>query len=201
MSLTRSQEKTPKPFTLPQHPISLPYVDTEIENDALKRSVFRAVRKEMRNGGGLENINSLVQHVEMHPAFKQSRLLLEEMERIRKGQRLDAIQYPEMSSDPLHLQKRLATEFEYTKDMLLNLELLDKYGDDTWDTAFRISNNSSKLFQDELSILENRSLDINRKRKADQMEAQKLVSAVKRRWMDQCLKNRRIRKHMDKTRQ
>eukprot|EP01103_Thecamoeba_quadrilineata_P019635 TRINITY_DN8039_c0_g1_i1.p1 TRINITY_DN8039_c0_g1~~TRINITY_DN8039_c0_g1_i1.p1 ORF type:complete len:236 (-),score=52.22 TRINITY_DN8039_c0_g1_i1:101-808(-) len=177
---------------------ALPYFDDEFNDNAIKAQVWQLLEEEMRS---FQPPDYLAQYPSLPPLFDgttYAKLELERLSRNEKMKPLDQTRYllpgprPNKKTDVKSWENALTnaqSQLEHQYLRLINLELLNNYGANTW----HIHNESLKKIRDRASKMltsyRNQIDDINRKRRSEQVVAGKKIHQLQNHWEELCKKN------------
>ncbi|KAJ2040627.1 hypothetical protein GGI01_001078 [Coemansia sp. RSA 376] len=171
---------------------SLPYIDKEYDDPAIRSQVLEMIQEEM----GRMSPPAIPRSTSL---FKNSELLRKEYERVKSGRPLppfDIDRYKLEAPKEANIDEwqwasdNAASQLEHQSIRLVNLELLQQFGANAW----KLSN-----FQKErmLAVIENATdgykrtgVDLNKARKYEQVEAGVKLRDLESRWEEgvrQCI--------------
>jgi pre-mRNA-splicing factor SPF27 len=159
---------------------ALPYIDRDYHGE-MKEKVDALVELEMKRN----------QKKDIDGSFKFSEKIENEIERvlINKSQKIGGLSFerynvPEMGDDWEGAIKNAKSQYENIRNNLMNLELLDKYGEEIW----KLHNSQLESFLDELKrrVEMNRKeiMRINGERKRNQTEAGIIINELEEQWIE-----------------
>lgn len=132
---------------------------------------------------------------EVPELFSSNPLLTQELKRVQSkakpkpGQSLDTIRYTlpaPPAKAPLEAWKKAldnaASQLEHQSLRLSNLELMNKYGSNAWRVSNYLVEQEIARLQSTAEQIKDRTEEINRERKAKQLEAGDRLSSLESRW-------------------
>ncbi|KAJ3092092.1 hypothetical protein HK102_010811 [Quaeritorhiza haematococci] len=180
---------------------SLPYIDTEYNNEALRAEVERLVQEELAVlDKSQATKSSLPETVEL---FANNELLRKDLERVERGEPLQAIDTvrfrleappaptsDDESSSEAFLQSWMQAldnarcQLEHQHNRLINLELLNKFGSNAWRLNTFQLEQAVKNVENELAEIRGAVLMLNKNRKIDQLKGGSTIRALEARWTE-----------------
>jgi pre-mRNA-splicing factor SPF27 len=168
--------------------LSLPYIDDEYNE--IKDLVDDLVKAEMKEFKNCHSFND-----EETEVFESNPTLKAEMDRTAEGVKLKAIDLtrykieqekaaPSSVKDCEDYLGKQGIQHQHLALRLLNLELLERFGEGVWDRSIEelqslISHFRKKTDENNALIVE-----INRKRKLDQLDAGKELTRMEHKWIN-----------------
>ncbi|KAG0249708.1 hypothetical protein DFQ27_009841 [Actinomortierella ambigua] len=193
---------------------ALPYVDRQIDEPGVRTQVEKLIAAEMKRMPKPKDASTLYPDIDL---FKDNELILQELERVRKGKPMDPLdltryqlQPPSSTEDSsatssttipaaisgvseqlpaghdlwLQAVSNANAQLEHQDQRLLNLELLSKYGPNSWNIHnYQLEYELSQL-QQQLEASRQRVLDLNKLRKRDQTEAGQTLARLEHQWAE-----------------
>ena len=194
-------EALPAPSVDAQH-TALPYVDSQYNDPAVKAQVDALIEAEMRT---FKPSRSYLEPWPMYePDFEEHPLLHAEWLRVCDGQpmsKMDNARYQldpppaHQQADPAAWQRAVSNaqaQLEHQATRLGNLELLQQHGANLWRAHLNALDGASARVQSEQSELAQRVEALNRKRKAEQLQAGPRLQALEAEWVGGVKKNLEI---------
>ncbi|KAI8377400.1 Pre-mRNA-splicing factor SPF27 [Radiomyces spectabilis] len=179
---------------------ALPYVDREIDEGDMKATVDRLIEQEMRRMKKKDR-SSLPMQVEL---FQNNESLSQEWQRVSKKEPLDALdttryelQGPtdDKADDVQAWQAAVdntKAQLESQANSMFNLELLQKYGANAWRVHNYQMENYLKHIKKATEEYRSQIREINRQRKADQMQAAGSLRSLENKWSDLISQNLQV---------
>ena len=176
---------------------ALPYVD-EITPEE-RQVVDRLIHEELRSSR--KRPENYLEEVPPIPASTLSSLLTGELARIERGeafQSIDTARYDLVApvADDLDSWRSALenahAQLEHQRNRLINLELLQKYGADSWRAANETLTSCVNQLLADVAALKADSERVNRERKLLQTAAGREIKTLEREYMRLVLKNREI---------
>ncbi|KAI9033297.1 Pre-mRNA-splicing factor SPF27 [Hyaloraphidium curvatum] len=171
---------------------AMPYVDRDYETAAMKTQVDRMIQEELQRGGNRE-ATSLPKEIEL---FAGNKLLAAELERAAAGQKLAAIDFERYSlpAPPLDKDDDVAAweqavdnakaQMEAQYNRMMNLELLSKFGPNSWLMHNYQVEHLVKQLQAQLEDYRKKLLELNKTRKFDQISQGNVLQSLELRWSE-----------------
>ena len=181
---------------------ALPYIDSQYNDPTMKRRVDELIAEEMRS---FKPSRDYLEAWPMYePDFEDHPLLHAEWLRVCDGQpmsKLDTSRY-QLDPPPVHMQKDPAAwqravnnaqaQLEHQATRLQNLELLQQHGANLWRAHLNSLDAASVTLQHAQQELASRVEAVNRKRKAQQLQAAPRLQALEAEWVGAVKKNLEI---------
>eukprot|EP00298_Acanthocystis_sp_HF-20_P026787 c4615_g1_i1.p1 GENE.c4615_g1_i1~~c4615_g1_i1.p1 ORF type:complete len:217 (+),score=77.58 c4615_g1_i1:30-680(+) len=158
---------------------SLPYIDTQYAEPGMKEQVEKLIKNEMKT---FQPRKDYLAHLPSPPTiFERNPLLKQEFERIARGERIppiDTVRYQLNRPSTEHWNdisswntavNNARSQLEHQHLRLMNLELMLKYGSNSWLQHNQQVQQTTEVLKNQLSTLKNQITETNRKRKLDQM--------------------------------
>ncbi|CAG8619814.1 6091_t:CDS:2 [Ambispora gerdemannii] len=169
---------------------SLPYIDNEINYEGMREQVDKLVEQERRKRTKKDPPN-FPATIEL---FKDSPMLAAELQRVQLGkpmEQIDTNRYklePPQDSSNVESWKKAAdnskAQLEQQNLRLLNMELLHKYGANAWRLHNFQLEQELKQLQGTLEQYKQEILEVNKERKAEQLQAGKRLEMLESSWSD-----------------
>ncbi|CAG8629150.1 10184_t:CDS:2 [Ambispora leptoticha] len=169
---------------------SLPYIDNEINYEGMREQVDKLVDQERRKRTKKDPPN-FPTTIEL---FKDSPILAAELQRVQLGkpmEQIDTTRYklePPQDNSNVELWKKAVdnskAQLEQQNLRLLNMELLQKYGANAWRLHNFQLEQELKQLQDTLEQYKQEILEVNKERKAEQLQAGKKLEMLEFSWSD-----------------
>ncbi|KAG9304261.1 hypothetical protein G9A89_019823 [Geosiphon pyriformis] len=169
---------------------SLPYIDREIEIEGMREQIDKLVEQEMR-----KRTKKDPSHFPgTFDFFRDSPVLASEYQRVQLGkpmEQMDTNRYKleaPLDAGNIELWKKAVdnskAQLEQQNLRLLNMELLLKYGANAWRLHNFQLEHELKLFQSSLQQYRQEILELNKERKAEQLQAGKKLETLEYQWSD-----------------
>ncbi|OZJ04578.1 hypothetical protein BZG36_02777 [Bifiguratus adelaidae] len=166
---------------------ALPYIDKEIDDDGARDAVDKLIEAELRRTPRREP-----EHPKTIPLFDKDPMLKEDWKRVQQRKPLSALDNERYSlpgpindKDPESCRESVEntkSQLEHQTLRLLNLELLSKFGANSW----RLHNYQQEYqlaqLQKQVETYKEKVLEINRQRRFDQTQAGNTLSSLENKW-------------------
>lgn len=189
---------------------ALPYIDTAIDDDDDQRALaMKEVDDELELFPPDKDYLADMPDISIRP-FK-TELLDKELSRLETDERSDHVGLPieqinvevppptssKMTEEQLELWEKCLTQvrikIEYRQRQLMNLELLNNYGQPAWEQYIAQHEKLEKELKMELEDLNKRTQEVNWSRKTEQEKILKQLQVLQNEWNNLATKNHRIK--------
>ncbi|GAB5358829.1 hypothetical protein AAMO2058_000492400 [Amorphochlora amoebiformis] len=174
----------------------LPYIDKEYSNPALKSLVDKMVKEEMRSFRPPDYLASMPM-----PDTRQSSVVVRDMFDRKSAppktpfnsERYQVI--PPKSDDIKEWKaalKRAQTALEHQTTRVINLELMKRYGSNSWRAYADILGEHQEILSKYLKEQKHEIREMNRKRKASQLAVAPQIQQGEKKWFEYAYRNNEL---------
>ncbi|CAG8551569.1 13446_t:CDS:10, partial [Dentiscutata heterogama] len=173
---------------------SLPYIDQEIDYEGMRAKVDKLVEQEMRKRPSQSKRDYASHFPSNFELFKESPILAIEYQRVQQGKpitEMDTSRYkliePDDKEDDELWKKAVDNsnaQLYHQNLRFFNLELLQKFGPNSWKLHNYQLEHELQQFQRTLEDYRQRVLELNKRRKAEQIQAGSQVEALENKWTE-----------------
>ncbi|KAJ1919500.1 hypothetical protein H4219_001971 [Mycoemilia scoparia] len=180
---------------------ALPYIDKEYSNPDIKEKIDKLIESELKNTQDKPPRFSIPKPVTL---FEKNPILRAEYDRIKAKKPIEKFDISRYKLEPppkdkeddvqewISAASNAASQLEHQYLRMVNLELLQQFGANAW----RIHNfdleRILERLQDSTENLQNEITNINKLRKADQLEAGVKLKELQTRWINSINKSLQI---------
>jgi len=184
---------------------ALPYVDSQYNNPAVKRQVDALVEAELKTFAPRDYLEHLPLR---EPDFEAHPILQSEWLRVCAEQPMPQMDTSRYQLDPPPANKQSSVpaweravanaqaQLEHQSTRLENLELLQKHGANLWRVHLNALEAANGRLEGEQAELVAQIAELNRKRKADQVEVGPKLARLESDWVNAVKKNLQIEGHV-----
>ncbi|GBB88106.1 hypothetical protein RclHR1_14620006 [Rhizophagus clarus] len=173
---------------------SLPYFDQEIDYEGMRSKVDKLVEQEMKKRPVSVKRDQALNFPANFEFFKDSTILATEYQRVQQGKpivEMDTSRYklaePENKDDQEAWNDAVnnsKAQLQHQNLRMFNLELLQKFGANSWRLHNYQLENELQQYQKTLEEYKQNILELNKQRKADQLQAGNTIEALNNRWTE-----------------
>jgi hypothetical protein len=177
---------------------ALPYIDTELNNPIIERTVKILIEQELKKKQF--DAEEYVSHITVPTwNFKHSILGLQnEFQDHEKSGKYVPLK-ERMQSEPTvySTQDKLAIEAQYLASAVVNLQLLNKYHRPAWIKYNTQLEQTQQALDSDLKKLKDESDQINRKRKLEQVQVASKLTLTEKEWQNLTIHNNDLERECD----
>ncbi|KAF9969862.1 hypothetical protein BGZ73_007600 [Actinomortierella ambigua] len=185
---------------------ALPYVDRQIDEPGVRTQVEKLIAAEMKRMPKPKDVSAMYPDIEL---FKHNELIQQELERVRKGKPMDPLDLTRYQLQPPTATSTIPApitgvseelpeghqvwqqavsnadaQLAHQDQRLVNLELLAKYGANSWNIHNYQLEYLLNHCQQQLEATRQRVLELNKMRKRDQIEAGQTLARLDQQWAE-----------------